>query len=104
MGFHGQKAAIWGRRLQPVRIIGASSKRILPITSSDEKPLSEEGIITLEGQDVGELRSHDGQYGLVLLHRKACAASGLMLGQQAITLNWPDWLPKDENTQQEKAS
>lgn len=83
---------------------GLIKKRILPITSSDEKPLSEEGIITLEGQDVGELRSHDGQYGLVLLHRKAWAASGLMLGQQAITLNWPDWLPKDENTQQEKAS
>ena len=82
---------------------GLIKKRILPITSSDGKPLSEEGIITLEGQDVGELRSHGGQYGLALLHRKAWTASGLMLGQQAITLNWPDWLPKDENTQQEKA-
>ena len=82
---------------------GLIKKRILPITSTNGQSLPDEGIITLEGQDVGELRSHDGSHGLALLHRKAWEASDLMLGDHAIRLLWPDWLPKNDTSQEEQA-
>ncbi|PHI95290.1 hypothetical protein BG621_07045 [Parasaccharibacter apium] len=75
---------------------GLIKKRILPISSRDGTPLPAEAAITLNGQEVGELRSYHGSHGLALLHRRAWEATNLMLGLCPITLNWPDWLPREE--------
>ncbi|MCT6856046.1 MAG: folate-binding protein [Bombella apis] len=75
---------------------GLIKKRILPISSRDGIPFPADAAITLDGQEVGELRSYNGSHGLALLHRRAWEATNLMLGPCPITLNWPDWLPREE--------
>ncbi|MCL1514969.1 glycine cleavage system protein T [Parasaccharibacter sp. TMW2.1890] len=83
---------------------GLIKKRLLPARSTDGQPLPDEGAVTLDGQEVGELRSHAGQHGLALLHRRAWNTSGLQLDGHPITLDWPDWLPRDTEQTQEKDS
>ena len=73
---------------------GLIKRRILPISTANGDALPDSGTITLDGQDVGEIRSHAGRRGLALLHRRAWNATELQLNGQTITLNWPDWLPK----------
>lgn len=81
---------------------GLIKRRILPISAANGKTLPAEGTITLGEQDVGDIRSHDGQYGLALLHRRAWNATELQLNNQTITLNWPDWLPRDPEPSEEQ--
>lgn len=75
---------------------GLIKKRILPIATHEGTELPADGVITLNGQEVGELRSHNGHQGLALLHRRAWEATDLMLGECPVTLHWPEWLPQKE--------
>lgn len=75
---------------------GLIKRRILPISSQDDSLLATEGTITLNGKEVGELTSHHGSRGLALLHRNAWHGEGLFLGETALTLHWPTWLPYEE--------
>ncbi|WP_182040695.1 CAF17-like 4Fe-4S cluster assembly/insertion protein YgfZ [Bombella mellum] len=80
---------------------GLIKKRILPVVSVTGQTLPDGGTVTLNGQDVGELRSREGQRGLALLHRKAWSTEAeLMLGDQPIRLDWPDWLPKNDSSEE----
>lgn len=80
---------------------GLIKKRILPVVSVAGQVLPDGGTVTLNGQDVGELRSREGQRGLALLHRKAWSTEAeLMLGDQPIRLDWPDWLPKNDSSEE----
>lgn len=82
---------------------GLIKKRILPVVSVTGQTLPDGGAVTLNGQDVGELRSHEGQRGLALLHRKAWSAEAeLMLGNHSIRLDWPDWLPKNDSSEEDQ--
>lgn len=66
-------------------------RRLLPVTVSGYPA---DATITADGVAAGELRSHANGRGIAYLRVEA-ASQPLVAGGAAVTVEWPDWLPRD---------
>jgi folate-binding protein YgfZ len=70
---------------------GQVKKRLLPVAIEGEAP--EPGtILTLDGQDVGEMRSHRDGVGLAVIRLDSLGKGALQAGETRLTPKIPEWV------------
>lgn len=96
-GVDWQKGCYVGQELTArTKYRGLVRKRLMPVRI-EGTPDDPEGRITLDGRDAGELRSHDGDWGLALLRLEAVSradesGSTLTCGNARLAPVVPDWI------------
>ncbi|MGK2284912.1 CAF17-like 4Fe-4S cluster assembly/insertion protein YgfZ [Pedomonas sp. V897] len=69
-------------------------KRLLPVRLAAPATGADTSLLTADGKEAGELRSHHGTLGLAFLRLEHVEAGApLTLGGAAVEVTWPDWLP-----------
>ena len=91
-GVDWQKGCFMGQEVTArSKYRGQIKKRLLPVEIEGAAP--EPGtILTLDGQEVGEMRSHQGRMGLAVIRLDALDRGPLSAGESRLTPKIPDWV------------
>jgi folate-binding protein YgfZ len=91
-GVDWQKGCFMGQEVTArSKYRGQIKKRLLPVAIEGEAP--EPGtIVTLDGQEVGEMRSHVGALGLAVIRLDSLGRGPLSAGETRLTPNVPGWV------------
>jgi len=91
-GVDWQKGCFMGQEVTArSKYRGQIKKRLLPV-EFDGPPPEAGAILTLDGQEAGEMRSHAGRMGLAVIRLDALERGPLMAGESQLTPKIPAWV------------